>query len=142
VLGLGHLEPEVVAHAGALADAAEYGVAAELAGDAGDHLLDDDGLADAGAAEEADLAAADEGAEQVDDLDAGGEDLGLRVQGAELGGLAVDGATRGVGDRGLLVDRLAEEVEDAAEDLLADRDRDRGAGVDDRDAAGEAVGGA
>jgi hypothetical protein len=76
VLGLGHFAPEVVALAGALADAAEDGVAAELTGDAGDHLLDDDGLADAGTAEEADLAASDERAEQVDDLDAGGEDLG------------------------------------------------------------------
>ena len=48
-----------------------------LLGDVVDQLLDDDGLADAGAAEEADLAAARVGREQVDDLDAGLERLDL-----------------------------------------------------------------
>ena len=43
-------------------------------------------------------------------------------------------------DRALAVDRVAEDVEDAAEGRLADRHRDRGAGVADVDAAGEAVG--
>ena len=50
---------------------AKHGVAGVLAGDAGDQFLNDDGLAEAGAAEQAGLAAADEGGEQVDDLDAG-----------------------------------------------------------------------
>ena len=76
-LGLLHFQPEVVAFAGALADAGEDRVAAVLLGDAGDQLLDDDGLAEARAAEQAGLAAADERGEQVDDLDAGLEDLGL-----------------------------------------------------------------
>ena len=61
-----------------------------LLGDAVDHLLDDDGLADAGAAEHADLAALDVGLEQVDDLDAGLEDLGLRLEVLEARRLAVD----------------------------------------------------
>ena len=43
-------------------------------------------------------------------------------------------------DRALAVDRVAEHVEDAPEGRLADRDRDRRAGVADVDAAGEAVG--
>jgi hypothetical protein len=124
-----HFAPEVVALAGAFADAAEHGVAAELTRDTGDHFLDDDGLADAGTAEEADLAASDEGAEQVDDLDAGGEDLGLGVEVAELGRLAVDRAAVDALGGGLVVDRLAEQVEDAAEDLLADGDGDGTAGV-------------
>ena len=67
---------QVVALAGALAHAREDGVAAVLLGDVADELLDDDGLADAGAAEDADLAALREGADEVDDLDAGLEDLG------------------------------------------------------------------
>src|SRR3712207_9240019 len=66
-----HLEPEVVALARALADAAERGQAAVLLGDVVDQLLDEDGLADAGAAEQADLAALGVRGEQVDDLDAG-----------------------------------------------------------------------
>ena len=70
-----HLEPEVVALARALADAAEGGEAVVLLGDVADQLLDQHGLADAGAAEEADLAALGVGGEQVDDLDPGLEDL-------------------------------------------------------------------
>ena len=68
---------EVVALAGALADAGEDRIAAMRLGDVVDQLLDDDRLADAGAAEEADLAAAGVGREQVDDLDAGDQDLRL-----------------------------------------------------------------
>ena len=70
-----HLDPEVVTLAGALADAAEDGQAAVLGGDVVDELLHDDGLADAGAAEQADLAALHVGREQVDDLDARLEEL-------------------------------------------------------------------
>ena len=55
--GLGHLQEEVVALTGALADAGEHRDTTEVLGDAIDHLLDEDGLADTGAAEQADLAA-------------------------------------------------------------------------------------
>jgi hypothetical protein len=66
---------EVVAFAGALADAGEHRVAAVRLGDVVDQFHDQHGLADAGAAEQADLAALGVGREQVDDLDAGDEDL-------------------------------------------------------------------
>jgi peptide chain release factor 1 len=46
-LGLGHLGDEVVALTGALADAGEHRHAVVVARDAGDHLLDQHGLADA-----------------------------------------------------------------------------------------------
>ena len=72
---LGHLDPEVVALAGALAHAGEHREAAVLLGDVVDEFHDDDGLAHAGAAEQADLAALQEGLDQVDDLDAGLEHL-------------------------------------------------------------------
>src|ERR1044072_9573909 len=49
-----HLQPQVVALAGALADAAEGGQAAVLLGEVGDQLLDEDRLAGAGAARSAD----------------------------------------------------------------------------------------
>ena len=81
---LGHLGDEVVALAAPLADAGEHGVARVLLGDVADQLLDDDGLADAGAAEDADLAALLERADQVDDLEPGLEDL-------DLGRLLVEG---------------------------------------------------
>ena len=54
---LGHLAPEVVALARALADAGEHREAAVLGRDVVDQLLDQHRLAHAGAAEEADLAA-------------------------------------------------------------------------------------
>ncbi len=82
---LGHLEIEVVALARALAHAGEHREAAVLGGDVADQLLDEDRLADAGAAEEADLAALGVGREQVHDLDAGLEDLGLGLLVLELG---------------------------------------------------------
>ena len=75
---LDHLVVEVVALARALADAGEHRVAAVRLGDVVDQLHDQHGLADAGAAEQADLAALGVGREQVDDLDAGDEDLRFR----------------------------------------------------------------
>ena len=62
---------EVVAFAGTLADAGEHRQTAVLLGDVVDELQHVDGLADAGTAEQADLAALGERHQQVDDLDAG-----------------------------------------------------------------------
>ena len=72
-----HLVVEVVALAGPLADAGEHRHAAVRLGDVVDQLHDQHGLADAGTAEQADLAALEVGGEQVDDLDAGDQHLGL-----------------------------------------------------------------
>ena len=85
-----HLQPEVVALAGALADAAEGGQAAVLLGEVVDELLDEDRLADAGAAEQADLAALGVGREEVDDLDAGLEHLLRRREVLDVRGGPVD----------------------------------------------------
>ena len=85
-----HLGDQVVALTGALADAGEHRHTTVVLGDAGDHLLDQHGLADAGAAEQADLAALDVRRQQVDDLDAGLEHLGLRLELVEGRRLAVD----------------------------------------------------
>ena len=72
-----HLVIEVVALAGALANAGEHRIAAMRLGDVVDQLHDQHGLADAGAAEQADLAALGVRREQIDDLDAGDQDLCL-----------------------------------------------------------------
>ena len=69
---------------------------------AADHLLDDDGLAHAGAAEHADLAALHVGLQQVDDLDAGLEHHGLRLELVErraARGGSASGRRRGSGPR-------------------------------------------
>ena len=83
---------EVVAFAGPLADAGEHGVTAVGLGDVVDQLLNQHGLAHAGAAEQADLAALGVGRQQVDDLDAGDENLGFRGLISELGAGARIGA--------------------------------------------------
>ena len=135
------LEPEVVAFARALADTGEHRDAAVLHRDVVDQLLDDDGLADAGAAEQPDLAAAQVRLEQVDDLDAGLEHLQLGRLILERRRGAVNRPALGRLDRTIgEVDRLAEHVHDAAERRGADRHRDRRAGVDDLHAAAHAVG--
>ena len=136
-----HLVIEVVALAGALADAGEDRVAAVGLGDVVDELHDQHGLADAGAAEEADLAALGVRREEVDDLDAGDEDLRL----GRLLGIArrrlVDGPSRLGRDRARLVDRLADDVDDAPERAEADRHRDRLSRVAHLLAPREALGG-
>ena len=112
-----------------------------LLGQVVDELLDEHRLAHAGAAEQAGLAAADVGLEQVDRLDAGLEDLGLGGELVEAGRRMVDGIV--VLHLGHLVpvDRLAHDVPDAAERLLAHRHLHGSAGVDGLQAALQAVGG-
>ena len=136
----GHLAEEVVAFAGPLADTGEHGIATVLGGDVANELLDDDGLADAGAAEEADLTAALERGDQVDDLDAGLEDLRLGLLLLERRRIAMDRQGLLALHRALAVERPSEHVEDAAEGRLADRDRDRGTGVDRVEPTAQAVG--
>jgi hypothetical protein len=112
-----------------------------LLGDVRDELEDENGLADAGAAEEARFAALGVRLEQVDDLDAGLEHLdggGLLV---EWRSLAMDGPAFLGLDRSTLVDGLAEDVHDASERLAADGDGDGQAEIDGLHAADHAVGG-
>lgn len=133
---------EVVAFPGALADTGEYGQAGVLGGDIVDQLHHVDGLAHAGAAKQADLAAFRERTDQVDHLDASFQQFG----GAGLlfvGGCgAVDGHSFLFADGAALVDGVAEYVHDAAQGLVAYRYGNRGAGVLHRQAAAHALGGA
>ena len=135
-----HLVIEVVAFASALADAGEHRQTGVLLGDVVDQLEHVDGLADAGAAEQADLAALGERDQQVDDLDAGVEQFlaaGLLVVRRRR---AVNGQVLLRLHRALLILRRAEHVHDAAERALADRHRDRLAGGLDLQAALQAFG--
>ena len=138
---LAHLEQQVGALAGALAHAGEDRHALVLLGDAADHLHDEDGLAHAGTAEEADLAALHVGREQVDDLDAGLEHRGARLELVERRRVAVDLPV--VLDRSDVVgvEGLADHVEDVAEHRVADRHGDAPAGLAHHGAAHQSVGG-
>src|SRR2546425_1991261 len=136
-----HLVIQVVALASTLADAGEHRNSTVLLGDVVDQLLDEHRLPDAGAAEQSRLAALRVGLEQIDDLDAGLEHL-------DLGGLSLEVRRRAMDrirllgvDRRTLVHRLTDDVEDAAERLLADGHRNGAAGVGHSRAPGAAVGG-
>ena len=128
---LDHFVIEVVAFAGAFADAGKHRIAAMRLGDVVDQFHDQHGLADAGAAEQANLAALGVRREQVDDLDAGDEDRGLGRLVGKGRRLLVDRPHRFTLDRTGLVDRIADHVDDASKQSLSDRNRDRRPGVGD-----------
>ena len=135
-----HLQPHVGALAGALPHAGEDRDTTVLLGHAVDHLLDDDGLAHAGPAEEADLSTLHVRLEEVDHLDPGLEHLGPRLELVEGRRAAVDlpvvvDTLDGVG-----VQRLAEHVEHVAEHGVPHRHGDPPAQVAHRGAPDEAVG--
>src|SRR5262245_23684303 len=140
-LGFDHLVVEIVALARALAHAGEHRIAAVRLGDVVDQFHDDDGLADPGAAEQADLAAFGIGSEQVDDLDAGHEDFRFRRLVRIAGGVLVDGARLLMRHGTGFVDGLAHYVDDAPERALSHRHRDRLAGIGDLLAAHQAFAG-
>src|SRR5690606_18123681 len=137
-----HLADEVVALTRALADASEHRDAAVVLRDALDHLLDEDRLADARAAEEADLSTLHVGREEVDRLDARLEHLRLRLELVEVRGLAVDGPALRDLERLTLaeVEDVAGHVEDLALGHVADGNRDGLARVADLLTADHAVG--
>ena len=93
-LRLDELVIEVVALAGALADACEHRVTTVRLGDVVDQLLNQHGLADAGAAEQADLAALGVRREQIHDLDAGDQDFRFGRLFGVVGRRLMDGADR------------------------------------------------
>ena len=104
-----------------------------------DELLDDNGLADACAAEQAGLAALDERLDEVDGLDAGLEDLRLGGQLIIFGSRTVNRHVAGhIGHR-LLVNRLAHDVPDAAQGLVANGHHDRMTGVKHLEATNQTV---
>ena len=109
-------------------------------GDARDQLGQDHRLAQPGPAEKADLAAPDERGQQVDDLDARLELLGLGREAIETRRVAVDRPALCCVNRSPAVDRVAEQVEDATQRFLADRHAHRAAGVDDRHPPNQPVG--
>src|SRR5262249_23100732 len=124
-LGFLHFQPQVVAFAGALAHAGENRESTMNGGNTSNQLGQDDGLAQTGTAEETNLAAADEGRQQVDDLDAGLELFRLGRKLFERRGLAVDRPPLGSFDIATAIDGIAQKIENAAQGPFADRNADR-----------------
>ena len=100
-------------------------------GDVVDELLNEDSLADTGTAEETNLASTGVRGEQVDDLDTGLEDLGRGRLVDVRGRVGVDREGLDGLDRATLVDRLADNGDEAAEATRSDGDLDGRARVDD-----------
>mmetsp|Transcript_1894 Transcript_1894/g.4937 ORF Transcript_1894/g.4937 Transcript_1894/m.4937 type:complete len:420 (+) Transcript_1894:579-1838(+) len=138
---LNHLVVQVVALAGALAHAGKHGETTVALGDVVDELHDEHGLADAGAAKQANLSAASVGRQQVHDLDAGHQHLLLCGLLIKRGRLTMNGQVRLGHDGAALIHGLANHVHDAAEGLTAHRHRDGRAGAPHSLAAGQALGG-
>ena len=108
--------------------------------DVADEFLNENGLADARAAEEADLSALGVRCDEVDDLNACLENLGYRLLVLEARCLAVDWAALGGFHGATLVDGVSRDIEHATKGLLSDGDGDGASGVDRVDVAREAVG--
>ena len=92
-----------------------------------DQLLDQHALAHAGSAEQPDLTAADIRTEQVDDLDAGLQDLRAWIQLDKRWRIPVDGQCRRIIERAFAIYRLAQHIEHPAQHLLADGHMDHAA---------------
>ena len=131
---------KIVALAGALTHPGKHRETAVYLGDVVDQLHDDDRLADARAAECADLAALREGANQVDDLDARFEHGRFRVLVDQGRSLAVDRVALGRVDRAAAVHGVARHVEHPPEHALAHRYADGRVGVRDLHATFESFG--
>ncbi len=141
-VGVLHFVIEVIAFAGALTHTGEYRQAAVLLGDVVDELHHVHGLPHAGAAEQADLAALGERADQVDHLDAGFEQIDRRRQIIELRRGLVNRAALVGGDGAGFVDGAAQHVHDATQHRRPHRDLNGMAGVVDQHAPTQAIAGA
>jgi peptide chain release factor 1 len=105
---------QVVTLTGTLTDTGEDRVTTVGLGNVVDQLLDQDGLADTGTAEQTNLTTTGVRGEEVDDLDTGLEDLGLGRLLDELWGVGVDGGELDTLDLTALVDGLANDIHDTA----------------------------
>ena len=121
---LNHLVVQIVALPGPLTDTGEHRETTVSLGDVVNQLHDKHSLADSGTAEETNLTSLTVGGEQVDNLDTSDKNLLLDGHLVEVGSLSVDGLTLVGGDGAPLVNRVANDVDDATKGLLAHRDGD------------------
>ncbi len=103
------------------------------------HLRDQNGLADAGAAEQPGLAASFQRRQDVDGLDAGFKDFRDGGLIAQRNGFAVNRSGFAPLDIALLVDGVAENIEHPSQQLIPHGNLKGFAGVGDHGAAGQAL---
>lgn len=138
--GLLHLVVQIVTLTGTLADTGEDGVTTVGLGDVVDELLNEDGLADTGTAEETNLSTTGVGGEQVDDLDTGDENLSRGGLLDELRGLGVDGQELVSLDGAALVNGVTSDVQNATKSGGADGNGDGSTSVAGLGATDETLG--
>ena len=109
-------------------------------GDVVDQFHNDHGLADAGAAEQPHFSTLGIGLDQVDNLDPGDQNLGIRRLFYKLGRRPVNGQALLGLDRTQIVDRFPDNVHDAAQGLRPHGHGDRATGIHHFLAADQAVG--
>ena len=139
--GFLHFIIEVITFSGTFTDTGDDGKAVMFDSDRVDQFLHQDGLTDTGTAEEADLAALDVRTQEVDDFDAGLQDLDFRL-------LLLKRRSGFVNDVFFhiplqffqTVDRLTEQIEHSSQNRFTDRDLNGLAGIDRLHASGETVG--
>ena len=119
---------EVVTFTGTFTDTGKHGVATVSLSDVVDEFHHVDGLAHTGTAEQTDLATLGERADQVNNLNAGFEQIHGRAQFVELRSFTMDRAAFIFADGTAVINGTAEHVHDAAEGLVTDRHRDAGTG--------------
>ena len=139
--GLDHFLVQIVPFAGPLADPGEHRVTAVRLGDVGDQFHDQHRFADAGAAEQANLAALGVRRQQVDDLNTGFQNFGFRRLINKLWRLPVNRRAHVGANFRAIVDRLTDDVQNPAQRFRANRHRDWRAGVLDLAAAHQTLGG-
>ena len=126
---LNHLVVEIVALAGALADAGEDGVTSVSLGDVVDQFHDQDGLADSGSAEQTNLTSLGVGSEQIYDLDTSDENLLFDAHVLELWSLSVDSLPLVSGNWTPLINGLTNDIDNSAQSFWSYWDHDGTASV-------------
>jgi hypothetical protein len=131
---------KVVTFAGTLTHAGEHRGAAMALCDVVDQFLNKNGLADACAAEQADLTTLCIRREKVDHLDPGDKNFGFGRLVDEQRCFCVDRSAQLGGNRALLVNRLTNDVQNAAKRCRADGNGDLGTGAAHGLTAGQTIG--
>src|SRR5690606_16613706 len=138
--GVLHLVVEVVTLTSTLTHTGEHGITAVLDGDVTDQFHHVHGLADTGTTEQTDLATLGERADQVDNLDAGFQQLVAAGLPGRAPRRAGDFRRLSFTDRSGFVDGVAQHVHGTAQGRFADRYRDGLVGAGDVPATLEAFG--
>ena len=135
-----HFAPQIVALAATFAYAGKNGIAAVFHGDIVDQLLNEDGFTHAGTAKQADLTTLGVWLQQIDDLDAGLQNVRRRHLLGKGGGGPMDLPARdAIVHRLLAVNGFAQHIEHTPQRFFTHRHRDAVTGGDDGQSAAQSI---